>query len=208
MLDRSRLSLPSSRGVRRNRRAYERDFYARYSGISGRASWKFERQQYFEEPGHPGWEAFHQGRWEEALGLLEGERENHKREAREDEAQGRPFHRVRIVEQPLTPYLQWELHALRIQAEAGERIRVLPADEIRFVEQSARLPEVVVLGGEVLYEVCYTEAGVLDGCVLFTDNRLIVSWERFIAELFDKGEEMTAYARRYLDHLPPPRLTG
>jgi hypothetical protein len=207
MCDRSFLDLPPSQGARLDRSEYDRDFGERYAGIRDRASWKFERRQHFEEPGHPGWEAFHQGRWEESLWLLDDEREQPAREVREDEAHGRRFHRVRIVEEPLTPYLQWELHALRIQAEVGERIRVLPAEEIRFVEQSALLPEVVVLGGEVLYEVCYTEAGVLDGGVLFTDAGLIAQWERFIAELYDKGEEMLAYAERYLDHLPPPRLT-
>jgi hypothetical protein len=40
--------------------------------------------------------------------------------------QGIVQRRVWIVELPLSDYLQWELHVLRIRADLGERIRVLP----------------------------------------------------------------------------------
>jgi hypothetical protein len=205
MSDRAGLWLDHSEGKRLDLTEYRRDFWRRYAMISGRSSWKLERQQHFAEPGDPSWEAFRQGRWEEALRLFEGEREALARDVREDEANGHPFHRVRIVEEPLVPYLQWELCGLWVQAECGGRVRVVPGEVIRHLEGAAALPEVVVLGGEVLYEVCYTEAGVLDGGVRFTDAGLVGRWERFIAELYEKGEEMVAYAVRYLRQLPPPQ---
>ena len=51
---------------------------------------------------------------------------------------------MRVVEEPFTTYLRWQLHSLRVQAECGERIRVVPADAVALFERRERLPEVVV----------------------------------------------------------------
>ncbi|MEV0665015.1 DUF6879 family protein [Actinomadura luteofluorescens] len=37
--------------------------------------------------------------------------------------QGLKIRRVRVVERPLSPYVQWELHALRMLAEEGFELR-------------------------------------------------------------------------------------
>jgi hypothetical protein len=203
-LDRAELELDPSQGERLDHARYRRDFWEFHNKIRNRSSWKFERRQHFEQPGNPSWDAFHQGRWEEALRLLEAKREKFAREVGEDEANGHQFHRVRIVEEPLTPYLQWELHSLRIQAEVGNHIRVVPREVIRLLEQFTPLPEVVILGSGVLYEVNYTESGVPEGCVRFTEAGVITSWEQFVSELYKQGEDMTVYAERSLQSLPPP----
>ncbi|MDS1270747.1 hypothetical protein RIF23_10590 [Lipingzhangella sp. LS1_29] len=205
MPDRAMLVLPDEQGVRLELGEYRRDFAERQGRIRNRSSWKFERQQHFKQPGDPSWEAFREGRWDEALRLLEQERPEFEQEAQEDAARAHWFHRVRIVAEPLTPYVQWELHSLWIQAECGERIRVVPDAAVRHLEGDTQLPEVVVLGGETLYQVCYTEAGALDGGIRFTHPELVGNWERFIAELYATGEDMRAYAERYLAHLPPPQ---
>jgi hypothetical protein len=51
-------------------------------------------------------------------------------------------------------------------------------------------------------------AARLDGprdVVLLIGPEPDMRWEQFTAELYAKGEEMTAYAERTLDHLPPPQ---
>jgi hypothetical protein len=205
MPDRAALQLDPTLGTLLDRPGYHRDFEERYAGLGTGTSWKFERRQHFAEPGDPSWQALQQGRWTEALQLLEAEREELEQEVREDTAQGHRFHRVRVVEEPLVPYMQWELHALRIQAEVGNPIRVVPGEAVHHMEDPAPLPEVVVLGGQTLYQVCYTEADVPDGGIRFTEPGLVTRWERFIAELYEKGEDILAYAERALNHLPPPR---
>src|SRR5690606_28760771 len=107
-----------------------------------------------------------------------------------DEERGTPFHRVRVVEEPPTPYLQWELHALRVQAECGVSVRVVDAERLRSLERSAPLPEVVVLGGSVLYEVRYTDAGAPEGAVRHTDPEVVATWEEFISGLYAAGEDL------------------
>ncbi|MGY0058473.1 DUF6879 family protein [Streptomyces sp. LZ34] len=205
MLDPSDLELPASQGDRLPTEAYRRDYRQRRAELRDRHSWKFERQQEFEEQ-DDSWEALRRGRWEEALRLLEGEREELAKAAQRDRERGTAFHRVRVVEEPLTPYMQWELHALRVQVESGKNIRVVTPAALGMLESVGPLPEVVVVGGQVLYEVVYTEAGFLDGAIRFTDAELIGRWEGFIRELYKAGEDLLSYFGRRVAHLPPPQL--
>lgn len=111
---------------------------------------------------------------------------------------------MRVVQEPLTPYLQWELHALRVQEECGHPIRVIQAEDLGPWERFQLLPEVVVLGGRTLYEVVYTESGVLDGGIRFTDSDLAKRWESFIKDLFVAGEDVISYTDRRVVELPAP----
>jgi hypothetical protein len=61
---------------------------------------------------------------------------------------GSRFCRIRVIETPLTPYVHWELHCLRIRAQCGEHIRVVPAQRLSALEPLGRLvPELVSLCG-------------------------------------------------------------
>ncbi|MFI6699254.1 DUF6879 family protein [Streptomyces sp. NPDC050509] len=209
MRDRSALAFEGHQGQRLLRDDYRRDFRQRDEKITGRDSWKFERRQHFEEPGSPSWEAFQSGDWDGALRLMAEKGATHwSRVVRERGERDSVFHRVRVVEEPLTSYLQWELNSLRFQAEHGVPVRVASGDRLKALEASAPLPEIVVLGSQVLYEVVYTEAGVLDGGIRFADSGLIGRWEGFIKELYEDGEDITSYVDRHVAHLPPPRAEG
>jgi hypothetical protein len=204
MLDPSALELPVSQGDRLPTQTYRHDFRQYRTELRDRNSWKFERQQEFEEQ-DDSWDALRRGHWEEALRLLEKEREDLVKAAQRDRERGTTFHRVRVVEEPLTPYLQWELHALRVQAESGKRVRVVTPAALAGLEIAGPLPEVVVVGGQVLYQILYTEAGVLDGAIRFRDSELIKRWESFIRGLYEAGEDLLSYFERCVAHLPPPR---
>ncbi|MFF5114046.1 DUF6879 family protein [Streptosporangium sp. NPDC000509] len=135
------------------REAYRRDFRQRDARIRNHDSWKFERRQHFEEQDSPSRDAFRRSDWDEALRLLDERRDDLLALTQEDERRGSFFHRVRVVETPLTPYMRWELHSLRIRAECGERIRVIGAERVEALEKTDPLPEVVILGGQTLYHV-------------------------------------------------------
>ncbi|MFD4657206.1 DUF6879 family protein [Kitasatospora sp. NPDC058444] len=183
---------------------YKRDFRERDAIVRGRDSWKLERRQHFEEQGSPSWEAARRGDWREALRLLEGRREALREIGREDEERQSFFHRVRVVEQPLTTYLQWELHSLRIRAECGERIRIVGAAMLADSEEFDQLPEIVILGGRTLYQVRYSEKGIPVGAVRYTDPDLVRRWENYITDLHGAGEDVLAYVDREVAHLLPP----
>lgn len=113
---------------------------------------------------------------------------------------------MRVVEKPLTPYVHWELHSHRQRAECGERIRVVTAQQVAASESTGLVPEVVVLGGCVLYEVVYTEAGVPNGAIRYDDRDLVVRWDRYLRALYAVGEDVISYFEREVAHLPPPRI--
>lgn len=205
MIDLNPPALMTEPGERLVRADYKRDFKQRKAEIRGRSSWKLERRQHFEEQDVPSWEAMRRGDWEQSLRLLRGQGETFRTAARNDSRQTHAFHRVRVVEQPLTSYLQWEMHVLRHQAEYGRRIRVVPAECVADAERYGLLPEIVVLGGRTLYRVTYSDAGRHTGAELFTDPKLVRGWEHYLENLYERGEDVISYFDREVAHLPAPQ---
>lgn len=201
------LALDYSQGERLDIDVYRREFRLYRGEILDRDSWKFERRQHFEEQSSPGRDAFRQGDWEKAMSILAEKRESILRSVREDYENRTNFYRVRVVEEPISAYLQWELRSLRMQADCGKPIRVISAEAVSALESGRLLPEVVVLGAQTLYEVVYTDAGVPDSAVRFTNAELVNNWLEFIKELYDTGESVVSYVDRQVAYLPPPQAT-
>ncbi|QLH22046.1 DUF6879 family protein [Streptomyces sp. Rer75] len=199
-------ALPPDQGERLTRDAYKRDFRECEATIRDAASWKLERRQHFEEQGSPSRDALRRGQWEEALRLLEDRRDALRAAEEEDTQRGHTFHRVRVVETPLTPYMQWELHSHRQRAEYGERIRVTDAVQTASAETAGPLPEIVVLGGSVLFQVLYDDAGCCIGASRHTDHGTVSNWASYLEKLFTAGEDIASYFTREVAPLPPPRL--
>ena len=167
---------------------------------------KIERGQTFKEQGSPSWDAFADGDWAGALRLIEAERDSVAAYFQDAARRDLAFRRLRIVEFPVTPYLQWEMHSFRLQSELGEEIRVLDAREITGLERDGPLPEVVVLGNSVMYAVIYDEELKGAGARRFTDPEQI---ERTITEfesLYRKGEEFTEFFEREIAPLGQPTV--
>lgn len=163
--------------------------------------WKLERRQTFQEPDDASYQAFARGSWDEALQIKDQGRDTLRRRFTE---QGFVLRRVRVVESPVTPYLQWEMQALRVRAEAGEQIRVLDASAFRDREAERIMPEVIILGTKVLYEVLYDETGLHSGGRRITDRTVIDECRAEMAALWGKGEDIASYFEREIAPLPPP----
>jgi hypothetical protein len=204
MLDLHPPTLPSEQGELLTRDAYGRDFGERDAAIRNGNSWKLERLQYFEEQGSPSWDAVRRGDWEEALKIFQERHDDLREAALDDERRGSVFHRVRIIEEPLTPYVQWELNALRQRAQYGQQIRVLHAEAIATSESGGLLPELTILDEHTLYRVLYTDAGVPKGAIRYTDPAVVGPWVGYIKELYEAGEDLASYFNRAVAQLPPP----
>lgn len=183
-------------GERLTRPDYGRDYGERASAISDGESWKLERRQDFQEHDLPSWDAARRGDWNEALRLLEEMRERLQNSQREAAARRYVFHRVRVVEEPFTTYVRWELHGLKLQAECGYPIRVVDAGRLKPLETSGLVPELVVLGDTTLYEVLYTDEGFANGAVRFTDPNVVTRCQDFIKGLYEEGEDMSSFFHR------------
>ncbi|MEC3995495.1 hypothetical protein VSR01_18960 [Actinacidiphila sp. DG2A-62] len=205
MLDAHPPELHAGEGERLSRAEYGSDFGRRYAALRDADCWKLERRQHFEETDDASRDALRRGDWPEALRLLDARRDALHEEAVADQRQGVTFHRVRVVEEPLTPYIQWELHSHRNRVRyAGEKIRVLAAGAISRAESAGQLPELTILGAAAMFRVVYTDAGVPDGAVRFTDRATVDSWTAYLRGLYLAAEDLDAYFDRDVAPLPPP----
>lgn len=185
--------------------SYWEDFERNFWRTGRPGFWKLERGQYFQEPGNDSWEAFAGGDWVESLNLIEAGLPALRDYYSKIADSGFSAKRVRIVEEPITEYLHWELHVLRARDDSGGLVRVVGPEVVATWEASDPLPEIYTLGRDVMYEAIYDEHGVLDSARKFTDRDLIERCQTFIVNLYAKGEPLKSYFNRHVASLPAPR---
>jgi hypothetical protein len=192
--------------VELNAKGYLDDFWW-HSEKGGGDFWKLERIQHFREPDEPSWVAMNEGDWARALALIEEKRAASKHHVTVNEHSG--SHRVRVVERPVTPYLQWEMQLLKIWVETGaQNIRVLDASAVRHLETGGPLPELVILGTTAMYEVLYDDTGTHAGGRRIDDADVIIACRQQLKDLYCKGEDLLTYFEREIAELPPPHTGG
>ncbi|MGW4412144.1 DUF6879 family protein [Nonomuraea sp. NPDC004702] len=198
-------SFRRSASERLARPRYYEDFYRVYeSGIHSLD--KLERGQNFKERGFASWESFAAGEWDEALSLVEEKREIYTRQFQKAAELGISERRLRVVEFPITPYVQWEFFVLRLRVELGDNIRVMDARNISDIEREWPLPEVVILGNEAMFEVLYDAGGICVGANRFTDRKAIREASTDFSALFDRGESFSTFFHREVAPLAPPAV--
>jgi hypothetical protein len=196
--------LDELRGRRLDLQEYDSDFYRMAEHVH-EPILKTERIQTFREPGSPSWEAFAEGRWQEALTTAARPDEEFATFLRHLKAVGSGLHRLRVAELPLTPYLQWELHVLLHRSHAGEDVKVLLAQKIRTIEAEwGPLPELMILGDTLMYEVVY-ENGLATGAVRFDEADAVALCREHVLGLFDESEDIEVFFDREVRSLPAPR---
>lgn len=187
------------------REAYLKDYWAEYEQIDD-VFWKLERAQTFREIGDPSWEAFANGDWRLALELNEADRETAVEMAAKDRRLGIRTRRIRVVETPISPYVQWEMQFFRLLAEAGQELRVLPAEALRAWEHERPAPELALLGDRVLYEVLYDASGTPCGARRIDDRAVIRACRAELAGLFARAEPLMRFFDREIAPLPAPAV--
>jgi len=188
---------------------YWSDFYEHFWRIESIGFWKLERQQFFKEPGNKSWEAFVDARWEESLRLIDEQRDDFADYYGRIARQGFVNRRVRIVEKPIIPYLQWELHLLRLRHEYGGLTSVVGPERVAPYEaQGTPLPEIYTLGLDVMYEAVYDDTGVLAAARRYTDPDLIARCQQLIEGLYHQGEPLDTFFDREVAALDPPTGTA
>ena len=193
-------------GRRLDAPSYLADFIERFWRIGREGFWKLERLQTYQEHGFASWEAFRGGDWERALELIDGLRPEFEQHLARIRDSGFSHHRVRVVEEPITPYVQWELHVLQAKDQCGEDVAVVTGDQIRAFEDSGALPDLVVLGNDAAYEIHYAQDGTPDGATLFTAPAAIAGARTLIQQLHRSGEQLETYFPRKIADLVAPRM--
>ncbi|MGW5335438.1 DUF6879 family protein [Streptomyces bauhiniae] len=175
--------------------AYWTDFDERFWRIGEPGFWKLERLQEFQEPSDDSWVAFSKGDWSQAMALLEGRREALTQHYAKLRARGIETWRIRVVEEPLTDYMRWELRLLLMRDELGGHTRVIDAERVRQYEDDGILPELITLGDDTVYSLIYDENGLQEGGVRYVGTGLVSRCREFVQELYSEGENI----REYLD---------
>jgi hypothetical protein len=189
-----------------DRPAYHADRRRTEQQIPG-VVWKLERSQEFREPYDPSWQALVQGRWLDAIALHEKDRDYARAERRRNRDNGVELRRLRIVEHPVTAYLQWETYFFKILVEEGFELRVLGAEYLHELERTRPLPELLVHGDQVLYEVRYDKQGTPCGARRIDDPDVVAPVQDEIAALWARGEPLMNYFEREIAPMPAPSLT-
>ncbi|MFF2806363.1 DUF6879 family protein [Streptomyces sp. NPDC058000] len=189
-----------------DRPKYHADFRRHYEGGVSFLR-KLERGQSFQERGFPSWEAFAAGEWNRALSLIEEKREIYATQFQKAAALGILQRRIRVVEFPVTPYVQWELFVLRLRVELGDNIRVLDSRRISEIEADHLVPEAVILGDEVMYEVVYDDDGNAAGANRITDQVAIEETSAGFDVLYRQSEDFMEFFNREIAPLDPPMVT-
>ncbi|MEV4291879.1 DUF6879 family protein [Nonomuraea bangladeshensis] len=174
-----------------NAAEYGADF-AREFDRAGGVVWKLERAQHFDEGDLPSYLAMLDGDWDRAMELAEQMRPGF----RADNPDRMDFRRIRVVEEPFSPYVRWELALLSMRAEEGENSRVVPVSAVHPYEAEGPVPELVLFNPTLLYEVRYDETGRHTGARKITDPRAVEPCIPVLADLFEKGEELRTYCAR------------
>ncbi|MDH6627966.1 hypothetical protein M2271_005795 [Streptomyces sp. LBL] len=192
-------------GERMALKDYYADFEKYFWHCGDLGFWKLERQQTFKEPGYDSWEAFWRGDWDESLRLLETGRADMAEYHRKVEQHGFVARRARVVEEPLSDYMQWELHALRIRDQCGGPIHVTDAERVAQYEQDGPLPEISTLGNQVMYQALYDEQGILVAARKFVDRQLVLRCRELIVSVYNAGEPLAHWFNGHVAPLPPPQ---
>jgi hypothetical protein len=198
--------LDGSPGELLSAEAYAEDFTVDFWRTGAAGFWKLERRQTFQEPASASWQAFIRGDWDEAVRLHHARRAELDSYYRRISESGFSTRRVRVVEKPVSAYLRWEFELLRLRADYGGATRVVWSGEVEPFEAAGLLPEIVVLGDEVMYQVLYDEDGRHEGGIRFTDTDLILRCRQVIEELYSAGEDIRDFFDRELAALGPPVL--
>lgn len=183
--------------------SYLADYHREFAQAQG-VFYKLERGQTFREPGDPSWEAFIAGDWHRALELNEQDRAEARAMVRRHREQGLAAYRLRVVQEPVSAYVQWEMHFLRLLAEEGQPIAVLRAEQIAARERDRPLPEIVLLGEHVLYQVRYDAEGTPCGARRIDEPGTVAACRADLARLFAAGEPLLDFFHREIAPLPAP----
>jgi hypothetical protein len=182
-------ALIGARGCELDRDAYRLDAAAvRVDPEVTGPCYRLQRTQDVPDPRDPARHTLLSGDLAAARKAFAAERPALREEAHRLIYQGITYHRLRIVEHPISDYVAWESLSLAEFAAAGHPIRVLDAERLAAWEEHGRLPDVVVYGRRVLYLLRTTADGHPAGAKRIDNPPLASMVTEAMAALYAQAE--------------------
>jgi hypothetical protein len=181
---------------------YLKDFYKYFDHMQDGMR-KIEYGQSFSQPGNKSWEAFNHGDWQLALKLQDDLSKEADRYFKSLKRVAPPGRRVRIVVEPFSDYLIWELNIFRRNERLGEVIRVIKFPEA--VELVARdfIDDYVAIDNTVAYRVLYDHNGLNIGAEKSLNPETVNGAVDAFEALFKNAEPFQEFfSREVVDRVP------
>lgn len=162
-------------------------------------------QSYQELAANVSQEAFRQGNLDRVRRLLRAEAEGDRPLYQDVKQRGLDYARIRLIKEPLTDYLRYELMSYQIRAEMGEPIVVVRTDPATPLP-NADLFDLLLFDRETALVHDYGTAGVgaQTGGWLVRDREIIEELERRVLAL----REQAVPLHRYVAESRSPGLAG
>lgn len=174
--------------------------YLRKREASSADSIKLEVAQVFREPGDRSFDAFECGDLASSQEAMQDKRDAARKEFSRLALRRIAVKRIRVVETPLTPYLEWELQVLLHRAEMGEDIRVAP--ELPGGFSGAEIPnppELLAIGTEVLWRVLYEPNGGSIGAYRAMPDSLLKEIYEEVDSFHGESQELAEWVHEHHD---------
>ncbi|WP_067964084.1 DUF6879 family protein [Nocardiopsis trehalosi] len=197
-------ALINARGRELDRDAYRLDAAAvRADPEATGPCYRLQRTQDVPDPRDPARPTLLSGDLAAARKAFAAERPALREEAHRLNYQGIAYHRLRIMEYPLSDYVAWEALSLAEFAAAGHPIRVLDAERLASWEERGRLPDVVVYGRRVLYLLRTTADGHPAGAKRIDNPPLASMVTEAMAALYAQAQPFPDWFDREVAHRLP-----
>lgn len=178
--------LPPQWIVRNSQRLDLDEFGSRFADAWSRLQFRFLklecRQTYQERATNKSQDAYNKGEVDKARELLRQEAEADRSLYKDVQTRGLDYARIRLIQEPLTAYLEYELMAYRIREDMGEIIEVVRcAGELDLPND--KYFDFLLFDRHTALVHDYGDEGLQSGGWLTTDSDVIASLERAAIDL-------------------------
>lgn len=193
----SSVPLPSSENYLLSQAFFDR--FKLLHGSMKESLWKVERRQEYQEPGVSSLEAYIRGDKAEAVKLLRDAYYEDKwtsyalHRARENI----PMVRIRVVERPLTPYLEWEFLTYQISSQYGERILIADVTDQPGSSPLRGGRDFVMFDRKIVLAHNYEPAGLLDGAWVIDEERQCAQYGRYFTTMLQHSIPLASFIARH-----------
>lgn len=195
---------PPSWALAGSRRLDLDEFGAAFAGAWSRIDSRFLKlecwQSYREADTNESQAAYNRGDVGTARRLLEHEAESDRRFYDDVRSQGIEYARVRLLQEPLTPYLKYELLSYRIRVEMGENIEIVRCDPTLHLPDERHFDFLLFdRHTALIHNYGTTGVGFQVGGWLTNEREIIARLDATVAELRSRALPL----RQYLAQIQP-----
>ena len=152
---------------------------------------KVECLQTYDESDDPSYQAFIDGKIDDARALLKDAYESQRQFYLKAQESCVSLIRIRIVQYPISEYLAWELEAYKIAASLGEEILVVDQFDLQRTGVVDRVHDFLLFDTRSLFVHDYDDNGKFRGGHLIPTAKVIDRYEQIVEDLLQLARPLS-----------------